>query len=89
MEIKRYELSTKGGYPYAVKSKHGGYVLYDDIKHLLERSDNSDYAVQQASPKLPSYDIVCDSIGALPKDLQAVVKLTYNKIRELGNFAQS
>ena len=24
--------------------KNGKYVLYEDIKHILERSDNSDYA---------------------------------------------
>ena len=27
-----------------VENEIGGYVLYDDIKHLLERSDNNDYA---------------------------------------------
>ena len=32
-------------------------VRYDDIKPLLERSDNNDYAVQPtATPKLPSFN---------------------------------
>ena len=34
------------------EAKDGEWVRYDDIKHLLERSDNNDYAVPPTdSPK--------------------------------------
>jgi len=38
--IKRYNPYTNY---IMIESNEGKYVKYDDIKHLLERSDNSDY----------------------------------------------
>jgi hypothetical protein len=68
----------------------GEYVKYSDIKHILERSDNSDYAVQPtASPKLPSLEDVneyinTDGNGLVPSDW---IERVYNIIKKLGNFA--
>jgi hypothetical protein len=62
----------------------GDWVEYDDIKHLLERSDNSDYAT--ASPKLPSLTDVCNNcerLGIKPKHILQV----YTSIKKLGNFS--
>jgi hypothetical protein len=50
--IKRYDMHSDiydegGGHQYSEirydEDKNGEWVKYDDIKHLLERSDNSDY----------------------------------------------
>ena len=38
--IKRYNPYTNY---MMIESNEGKYVKYDDIKHVLERSDNSDY----------------------------------------------
>ena len=44
-EIKRYDITSADGYTSIVveESKIGNYVKYDDIKHLLKTSHNSDY----------------------------------------------
>ena len=54
--IKRYEIELVGTgreiFPRMTEDSLGEYVMYDDIKHLLEQSDNSDCAVPPtASPK--------------------------------------
>ena len=57
-EIKRYGLRSKGGYPYAVVDKNGGYVLYDDIKHLLKLRTTATHA--KSAPKCPNWsDGIC------------------------------
>jgi len=43
MDVKRYDTDDE-----MFQQGDGEYVKYDDIKHFLERSDNSDYT---ASPK--------------------------------------
>ena len=58
--IKRYDIDMRptGKYfpQYELDEEEyedGKWVKYEDIKHLLERSDNSDYAVTpSASPKV-------------------------------------
>jgi len=89
--IKRYEPNWDDTNSFTMeKDKEGEYVLYKDIKHLIERSDNSDYAAPPtAPPKLPSFDEVEEYIntsghGLVPNDY---IKRFYDVVKKLGNFA--
>ena len=48
MEVKRYDMKNIvtgiGVYKEMTEVEKGDYVLFEDIKHLLETSHNSDYA---------------------------------------------
>ena len=83
--IKRYDVENVitriGVYKEMVENERGDYVLYDDIKHLLERSDNSEYT---ASPKLPSVGDVMKFNPSLNYD---DVQETLHAIYHLGNFS--
>ena len=56
------------------------------VEHLLERSDNSDYAV---TPKLPSLNEVVNLVSYRSDTLFSVkdITLVYETIKKLGNFA--
>lgn len=57
-------------------------------KRLLERSDNSDYAVTPtASPKLPSLDDVKYELYKDETIGYTDIELVYETIKKLGNFA--
>jgi hypothetical protein len=62
---------------------HNDYVQC--LESLLERSDNSGYAV--ASPKLPSLDSVFDMMQPSTKDNELAIEAVYDCIKTLGNFA--
>jgi len=67
-----------------IEHNEGEFVKYDDIKHLLERSDNSDYAVTpSALPKLPP-ERICHHIQPIQDYAK---KLNYTKCPVCGgNF---
>jgi len=53
-----------------------------DYKKQFERSDNSDYAVQQASPKLPSPEAISEKVpGISLMYINAILAV----IKRLGN----
>ena len=70
--IKRYNMQITstgiGEFLDMAEDKEGDYVLYDDIKHLLERSDNSDYIKK---PSALEYSRICtkEKINPIVADL--------------------
>jgi hypothetical protein len=66
--------------------ENGEFVYFEHIKHLLERSHNSDYAT--ASPKLPSLEDVIKNKKFTPgMNYIEQINEIYETIRKLGNFA--
>ena len=67
-------------------TKEQVFTKMKNIIQMLERSNNSDYAVQPtASPKLPSFEVVKENMivskcGSIEEDV-------YNTLKKLGNFA--
>lgn len=60
-------------------------VMKKNIDELLEREDNSDYAVQQTSPKLPS-EIEIEQY-LLSRGIYPTTHEVLNAIKSLCNFS--
>jgi len=79
-------------YGHSEEFRYGILILGDVLnKHLLNTSDNSDYAVKPtASPKLPSLEDISKSL-ALHEPINEFyrdgVHDCYNIVKKLGNFA--